>query len=73
MDIIFAIIPTYNIPISYADAVNLELAANFIYAFTNMAIFLGVAVIAVQRPPREFVRKNPRDHGENGASNSVPY
>jgi hypothetical protein len=71
MEIIFAIIPTYNIHISSTDAENLELAAAFIYCFTNMAAFLGVAVIAMQTPSRELMRKNPRDHGENDASNSV--
>jgi hypothetical protein len=72
MDILVGVISTYNIDISFTDADNLFSAAEFIHCFTAMAAFLGVAVIALQRPPSESLKKNQRDHGENRASDSVP-
>jgi hypothetical protein len=66
------VVPTYDTPYSSTDVINLEWASEFLYCFTNILVFLGVAVIAMQRPPSKSLGENPRDHGEKGVGNSGP-
>jgi hypothetical protein len=71
IEVLKEVVPTYLTPDSSTDAINLEWASAFLYCFTNMAAFVGVAVIAMQMPLSESLRKNSRDYRENGVDNSV--
>lgn len=71
-EVIKEVVPTYDAPYSSTDVINLGWASEFLYCFANIAVFLGVAVIAMQMPPSKSLGKNPRDYGENDVGNSVP-
>jgi hypothetical protein len=64
MEVFMEVVPTYDTPYSSTDVTNLEWASEFLYCFTTIVVFLGVAVIAMQRPPSKSLGKNPRDDGE---------
>jgi hypothetical protein len=72
MDIAAEVLQYYNTNASYSTIVNIQWASLFIYCFATIAVFLGVAVIALQRPFVELVRKNSRDQ-ENGSGHGPAH
>jgi hypothetical protein len=63
MDLVSEAISCFNTTLTYTTIINFDWATSFIYCFTTMAVFLGAAVIAMQRPYREIMRKNSKDNG----------
>jgi hypothetical protein len=61
MDLVAEIVQSYNTAASYKTIINFQWASSFIYCFTTLAVFLGIAVVAMQRPYRGLVRKNSRE------------
>jgi hypothetical protein len=61
MDLVFEVIFNYPTAVDFATIMNFNWATGFIYCFTTMAAFVGVAIIAMQRPSGGMVRKNSRD------------
>jgi hypothetical protein len=61
MDLVAEVISYFNTSATVTTINNFDWAASFIYCFTTMAIFVGVAVVAMQMPYRGMVRKNSGD------------
>jgi hypothetical protein len=69
MDLVAEVISYFNTSATFMTIIDFDWADSFIYCFTTMAIFLGVAVVAMQKPCRKMVRKNSTDNGfRNGVS-----
>ena len=63
MDIVTEVLQYYNTKVSFNTIINIMWANLFICCFATMAVFLGVVVIALQRPFVGLVRKNSMDKG----------
>lgn len=68
MGLVAKVISYFNISSTIMTIIDFDWVDSFIYCFTTMVIFLTVAVVAMQRPYSEMVRKNSRD---KGAGNGV--
>jgi hypothetical protein len=68
MDLVAEVIFYFNTSSTVTTIVNFHWADSFIYCFTTMAIFVGVAVVAMQRPYSTVVTKNSRDGSGNGVA-----
>jgi hypothetical protein len=63
MDLVSDILSYFNTTATLSALINFDWATSFIYCFTTMAVFLGVAVIAMQRLHIEVAGKNSKDNG----------
>jgi len=61
MDLVAEVISYFNTSATVTTINNFDWAASFVYCFTTMAIFVGVAIVALQKPDHGMLRKNLKD------------